>query len=207
MRPRRWFLFDLGNVLIRLAYERMIAAVCDSSDVGRDELLELMEKPGGYRDLERGAITFHEFYDYVREATGYSGSLREFEATWSDFFDGPVEGIEGLLERVRLEYRVAYISNSNEVHAALIPRTFAALFRENEPFFFSHEFYCAKPDPQFFQAVMEMLGAAAEECVVLDDLIENVVAARSLGIAAVQFTTVPAVTEELERAGLLTPRS
>jgi hypothetical protein len=61
MKPT-WFLFDLGNTLIRLAYERVLARICGESTIGRDALVELLEEPGGYRDLERGAVTFWEFY-------------------------------------------------------------------------------------------------------------------------------------------------
>ena len=43
----QWFLFDLGNVVIKLAYERVIAAICGDSAVDRDELLAIFESPGG----------------------------------------------------------------------------------------------------------------------------------------------------------------
>ena len=37
-------------------------------------------------------------------------------------------GIEDLLDRVRARYRVAFLSNSNETHAEVIPTLFAGLF-------------------------------------------------------------------------------
>lgn len=63
-----WFLFDLGNTLIKLAYERVLENLCRDASVSRDELVELLESPGGYRDMERGAITFADFYE--SSATG-----------------------------------------------------------------------------------------------------------------------------------------
>ena len=50
-----WFIFDLGNVLVKLAYERVLERICADTECSRDELVQLMEEPGGYRDLERGA--------------------------------------------------------------------------------------------------------------------------------------------------------
>ena len=41
-----WFLFDLGNTVIKLAYERVMENICKSSSTTRDELLELFEAPG-----------------------------------------------------------------------------------------------------------------------------------------------------------------
>ena len=51
----RWFIFDLGNVVVQLDYERVIANLCSDSNLTRDGLIALLEMPGGYRDLERGA--------------------------------------------------------------------------------------------------------------------------------------------------------
>ena len=191
-----WFLFDLGNTLIRLAYERVLTGICRDASLSRDELLELLEEPGGYRDMERGAITFREFYEFISDKAGYRRSIHDFRRVWSDFFDGTVPGAETLLERVREKYRVAFLSNSNEVHAELIPRQFATLFRRDDRFIFSHRFRVAKPDPDMFRRALEVLGALPQNVVFIDDLIENVLAARSEGIRSFQFVE----PEQLKRA-------
>ena len=57
-----WFLFDLGNTLIKLAYERVLENICRESTVQRDDLIDILEAPGSYRDMERGAVTFWEMW-------------------------------------------------------------------------------------------------------------------------------------------------
>ena len=198
-----WFLFDLGNTLIKLAYERVLENICREGTVTRDELVEVLEAPGGYRDLERGAVSFWEFYEHVANEAGYRGSVRDFHALWSDFFDGPLVGVEELLQRVRTRYRVAFLSNSNEVHAELIPRKFSALFQKDDRFVFSHRFRVAKPDPEMFRRALEVIGALPQHVVFIDDLIENVLAARTIGIRSFQFTTVDGLVRELEVEQLL----
>ncbi|HEX2060815.1 MAG TPA: HAD family phosphatase [Thermoanaerobaculia bacterium] len=198
-----WFLFDLGNTLIKLAYERVLENICRDAPVTRDELIEILEAPGGYRDMERGAVTFWEFYEFLCDKSGYRGSIRDFHGVWSDFFDGTIPGVEELLERIRAKYRVAFLSNSNEVHAELIPKTFATLFRKDDRFVFSHRFKVAKPDPEIFRRALEVIGALPQHVVFIDDLIENVVAARSIGITAFQFIDTPTLERELVANGLL----
>jgi HAD superfamily hydrolase (TIGR01509 family) len=198
-----WFLFDLGNTLIKLAYERVLENVCRESSIHRDELVELFEAPGAYRDLERGAVSFKEFYDFLVDRTGYRGSPRDFRALWSDFFDGPIPGAEDLLDQVRKKYRVAFLSNSNEVHAELIPRQFASLFRRDDRFVFSYRFKVAKPDPEMFRRALEVIGAMPQHVVFVDDLIENVLAARSVGLRSFQFVDTESLIQELVREGLL----
>jgi glucose-1-phosphatase len=202
-----WFIFDIGNVLIKLAYERVLNAICADADIERDELVDLLERAGGYRDMERGFVTFWEFYEFIEDKAGYRGSAQQFRTLWSDFFDGPVDGIENVLERVRARYRVAFLSNSNEVHAEVIPRQFSTLFEKEDRFVFSHRFKVAKPDPVIFHRALEVIGALPRHTVFVDDLIENVLAARAVGIQAYQFQDSWTLLAELERDGLLEPRA
>ncbi|HVS32342.1 MAG TPA: HAD family phosphatase [Thermoanaerobaculia bacterium] len=198
-----WFLFDLGNTIIKLAYERVLENVCREATSTRDELLQILEQPGGYRDMERGTVTFWDFYESVCEKAGYRGSIRDFHETWSDFFEGPIAGIEHVLERVREKYRIAFLSNSNEVHAEVIPRKYAALFRPTDKFLFSYRFGVAKPDPEIYRAALQAIEATAGDTVFVDDLIENVIAARRVGIRSYQFTGSADLVRLLEGEGLL----
>jgi glucose-1-phosphatase len=198
-----WFLFDLGNTVIKLAYERVLENLCRDCRMSRDGLVALLETSGGYRDLERGAITFAEFHEFLSDRAGYRGSLRDLRAVWSDFFDGTIPGVEELLDRVRARYRVAFLSNSNEVHAEVIPWRFAPLFRRDDRFVFSHRFRVAKPDPEMFRRALEVIGASASQVVFIDDLHENVQAARTIGIQSFQFVDCKQLTSELVAEGLL----
>ena len=198
-----WFLFDLGNTVIKLAYERVLENICRASSVRRDELVHILEEPGGYRDMERGAITFWDFYEFLCVNAGYRDSIRDFHAIWSDFFDGTMPGIEDVLERVRARYRVAFLSNSNEVHAEVIPRRFATLFQKDDLFIFSHRFRTAKPDPEMFYRALEVVGALPQQVAFIDDLNENVNAARNLGMHSFQYHDSLTLIADLEREGLL----
>src|ERR1041385_2378474 len=195
--------FDLGNTVIKLAYERVLTNICRSATVKRDELVRILEEPGGYRDMERGAITFWDFYEFLCANAGYRDSIRDFFNIWADFFDGTMPGIEDVLERVRARYKVAFLSNSNEVHAEVIPRMFAGLFEKGDLFIFSHRFRTAKPDPEMFNRALEVVNAQPNEVAFIDDLMENVNAARHLGMYAFQFTDSLTLVSELEREGLL----
>lgn len=198
-----WFLFDLGNTVIKLDYERVIENVCKRSAVKREELLEIFEDAGGYRDMERGAVSFAAFHQFLSERAGYRGDLHEFRETWSDFFQGTVPGIEDVLDRVRAKYRIAFLSNSNEVHAELIPRRFSALFEPDDRFLFSHRFKVAKPDPEMFHRALGVLGIQPPQAALVDDLAENVASARELGMRAFQFEDCGTLLQQLTAAGLL----
>lgn len=203
MTDVNWFLFDLGNTVIKLGYERVMANICRDSNVDRDQLLEIFEEAGGYRDMERGAITFWDFYEFMSSRAGYRGDIHRFREIWSDFFDGTIPGIEEVLQRVRARYRVAFLSNSNEVHAEVIPRKFAGLFQKDDRFIFSYRFRVAKPDPEMFHRALEVVGALPAQTVLVDDLIENVIGARAIGMRAYQFRDSATLLRDLTADGLL----
>lgn len=199
----KWFLFDLGNTVITLGYQRVLTNIAHDTKLSPEQVAEILERPGGYRDLERGSKNFYEFYEFACDAAGYGGSIRDFHELWSDFFDGTVPGIEDVLTRIRQRYRVAFLSNSNEVHAEVIPKKFPALFRKDDPLIFSHKYRCAKPDPQLFHHALQLIRVAPEETALVDDLAENVEAARALGMQAFRFVDSKTLVQELEGEGLL----
>jgi epoxide hydrolase-like predicted phosphatase len=57
----------------------------------------------------------------------------------------------------------------------------------------------AKPDRRIYQITMERLGMDPGEIVFVDDLIENVEAARQLGINAVHFQNNAQAITEVQR--------
>lgn len=198
-----WFVFDLGNVLIDLAFDRVVSNICRDADLPASALVELLEGPGGYRDLERGAVSFAGLHALLSERAGYRASIDQFRDLWADFFEGITPGMEDVLRRVRLQYRVAFLSNSNEVHAEVIPRMYPSLFREGDVMIFSHEHSCAKPDPEMFRRALEILDAQGPDCLYVDDIAVNVESARESGMIAFHFRGAHALAEELERGGYL----
>ena len=59
-----------------------------------------------------------------------------------------------------------------------------------------------KPQPEIYHLLLERLGMAPEETVFLDDKIENIEAARQLGIHGLQFSTVDQLRKDLVASGL-----
>lgn len=54
---------------------------------------------------------------------------------------------------------------------------------------FSYEVHQIKPEPEIYHSLLERYGLVAEECVFLDDRVENVDGAIAQGIHGIHFTT------------------
>ncbi len=60
-----------------------------------------------------------------------------------------------------------------------------------------------KPDPRFYNILLERYGLKASECIFLDDNQDNVDAANALGITALRFTTAEEIKPQLVELGVL----
>jgi putative hydrolase of the HAD superfamily len=66
----------------------------------------------------------------------------------------------------------------------------------------SYQLLIAKPDPAIYHLILARLGTQPEETLFLDDRLENIIAARDLGIQAIQFSNADTLRQELIAAGL-----
>jgi putative hydrolase of the HAD superfamily len=99
-------------------------------------------------------------------------------------------------------FRIGILSNMGEDLLKYMRQEFGWLGR-----FDHHTWSCelniAKPDPAIYLHTCKKLGVTPEQSLFIDDKPENIAAAESVGMAAIQFSTVAALREELERRGLL----
>jgi HAD superfamily hydrolase (TIGR01509 family) len=77
------------------------------------------------------------------------------------------------------------------------------VFEPDDRLIFSHRFHCAKPDPELFRRALEVIGALPVQTVFVDDLLENVLAARAAGMTAFQFRDAFQLEKDLKAAELL----
>lgn len=97
--------------------------------------------------------------------------------------------------------RIALLSNIDERLAKLI-RDFG-LYEPFSPCLLSCEIGLKKPDPKVFEILLTQLNLLAREVVFIDDHLENIEAARNLGIDAILFESYQQLRKELFKRDLL----
>jgi putative hydrolase of the HAD superfamily len=97
--------------------------------------------------------------------------------------------------------KTAILSNMGDSVMERILEIFAWV-EEFDVLVWSFQHRMIKPDAAIYQLALNKLGAAPEETLFLDDKLENIEAARQLGIHGVQFSTVEQLREDLVSSGL-----
>ena len=90
----------------------------------------------------------------------------------------------------------AILSNMGDNVLANIEREFAWIHRF-DVLVWSFQLHMAKPDPAIYLHTLKELGVEPAEMLFLDDKIENIEAARALGIQAILFSTVVRLRSDL----------
>jgi HAD superfamily hydrolase (TIGR01509 family) len=116
-------------------------------------------------------------------------SENEFRNAMVSIVGEPVEGMEEIVRRVGASVSLGLLSNTNPVHFEYCLRTLRVL-RHIPSHFLSYQLRAFKPEPEIFARVLGKISLPPGEILYIDDLAENVEAARAAGIIGHQFIGV-----------------
>jgi len=193
-------LFDLGGVMIELAgVERMLEW---SPTLGTtDELWRRWLSSPAVRDYETGRTDRVTFADAIVGEFGLPVDAETFlgEFAWWPRALHPDAG--ALLAALAPRYRLASLSNTNELHWHRFARDWdlPAMFHHNFPSFMVGKL---KPDAEYFEHALDALGIAADRALFVDDNRINVEAARAVGLHARQVPRFEALAPTLAELGI-----
>ena len=102
-----------------------------------------------------------------------------------------------LIQDLRKNNRVVCGTNTFQIH-------YRVHFKKGDYRFFdevyaSHLIGMAKPDPLFYQYILDKEKSTKEKAVFIDDTWKNIVAARKMGIRSIHFVDANLLKEELEK--------
>jgi putative hydrolase of the HAD superfamily len=188
--------FDLGKVLLDFDYTGAARKIAARSRKSLEEVQALIEQSRFIVDYEAGRLTRREFYERVREATGFGGTLREFGGYFADIFTEIPPMIE-LHARIRQRGIPTYIfSNTNDLAIEHVRHNFP-FFANFDGYIFSYEIKALKPDTKIYEALEKLSGRHGADIIYLDDRADNVA-----GGAARGWRTILHETPEKTRAAM-----
>lgn len=110
-------------------------------------------------------------------------------------------GTRRLIERLKVNYKVALLSNNNAEGFVPFDRKFRLSHLFDEVIVSGRE-GVKKPDPRIFDITLKRLRVKASDLYFLDDTPENAEAAKKLGIRGIVFKDAKQAEEALKAAGL-----
>jgi putative hydrolase of the HAD superfamily len=197
----RTLLFDLGDVLVKLDFDRAYRAAAKLRAGSPEEVRRLLHEADLAGPYERGEIDSTEFHRRCDSLLGLGLDFEAFSGLWGDMFAQDELVSPSFVEALGRNYRLAILSNTNPLHHAwLLPRyPVLDLFSQA---ILSFEVGAMKPSATIYDAALKATGSRAEECFFTDDREENIEGARALGIRAERFTGQAALEDTLDALGV-----
>lgn len=193
----RNIVFDIGNVLTDYRWKEFL------QDKGFDEaMVERIARASvlnpAWNEIDRGVWSEEEILQaFVKADPEIEEEIRRAFADIRGLVtprDYAIPWVSELKERGFSVYYLSNFSHKAQVECAealtFIPYTDGGILSYREKLI--------KPDPAIYKLLLDRFGLKAEECVFLDDVLQNVEAARECGFYGIRFETKKQAEAELK---------
>ena len=198
-------IFDLGKVMVDFEYAQAGATLAAHSDISAEEIRRLIDHTPLLGRYETGSISTQEFFDEVRAATTFRGTLDDFGRAFADVFKVIESNVELNRTLRRKGIPTFVLSNTNELHLGHIRKRFP-FFTEFDGYILSYEVRAMKPDAKIYDAAEQLTGKRGAEILFLDDRTDNIAAAVARDWQVIQHETPEKTRAAFQRLGLISCR-
>jgi putative hydrolase of the HAD superfamily len=195
----RAVVFDIGGVLEYADDESWLTSWSADLNLTPDELSARLGRVDPHGQITIGEWTEAQYVQRYRDVLGFPEEDTErFVETMWDWYCGELD--QQMFEfaaNLRPAYRTAILSNSAD-GARREEQARYGFEQLVDEIVYSHEVGLAKPDSRIYDLTCRRLGVQPEEVAFLDDVPENVEAARAVGWHALLHEDTPASIATLE---------
>ena len=204
MKPIRQLLFDMDDVLCAYHVDIRIAALAEITGRAADSIRASIWETDFLEQSDRGAYSAQAYLEEFGRRLDYPLSRAEWVAARKAAMP-PFHDVLGLVGRVKKRLPVALLTNNDHLLGETLDEIFPDLIPLfGDAIFVSARIGAAKPDAACFMHCCTALKVAATETFFTDDLVENVLGAKSAGLMAHHFDGYQGLVQALEAHGVRT---
>jgi epoxide hydrolase-like predicted phosphatase len=202
MNSSKVIVFDLGKVLVDFDYSIAARKVAARSTKSLLNLVYLLSSSSLIVQYECGQVTRREFFEQIRDAVGFQGTLEEFGGYFADIFAEIPQMITLQAELRRRGFKTYIFSNTNDLAIEHVERNFP-FFKNFDGYIYSCEVGTMKPDAKIYEAMEKLCGRTGANIIYLDDRSENVEAGLARGWRAILHEKPEKSRAALKNIGLV----
>jgi FMN phosphatase YigB (HAD superfamily) len=210
MKSIKNIIFDYGNVIFHIDFNKVAQAWKDLGITNADEFYGHRQQDDVFNALERGQISPEAFADRIRELTGKPELTNEqINHAWNQIFIGIPKGNHELLLQLKDKYRTFLLSNINAIHYDYVHDYLKREYGMNdnsglfEKTYYSHLVGKRKPDAEIFEQVLQENNLAPAETLFIDDSPQHLETAKKLGLQTYLITAPDNIQKYFKTNGLL----
>lgn len=187
-------IFDLGGVILDISYDKTIQAFKNLGIQDFEQLYTQATQTGFFDDFETGKMSSSKFIAALQHKIANDITSNDIIHAWNAMLLNWDIHRLNLLVELRKHHRVFLLSNTNSIHQSSFMLSLkeqtglATLMNHFDKIYMSHEIGLRKPNVEIFEYVLNDQQINAEETLFLDDSIQHIEGARTIGITAHHIT-------------------
>lgn len=191
--------FDLGSVLIRVNKAKALQRLASVTKTPLSEIQRDFEtKQPLFESFNKGLLDRQSFYKQLNN--GYNLSFETFYDIYTSIFSLD-DSVYEIARHLSAQFRLSIISNTDELHFERIQNDYPELQMFESPIT-SFEAHALKPDDRIYFYALHHLHTRAERSLLIDDMQENIQAAREIGMHGIHFTSAAQLEHDLNQLEL-----
>jgi 2-haloacid dehalogenase len=196
-------IFDVGKVLIQWDVRPFFIKHFDNQEAVENFLKEV-DFFNWNLELDRG-LSFQEgVQNQSTKFPKYAPIFEAFNHRWSETVPGPIVGTVDILNQLKTKNIPLYaITNFSHEKWPVACEMFPYLGNSFIDTVVSGEMKMIKPNPAIYQLLLDRNKLKAEDCIFIDDTLDNVQAAIALGIDGLLFTSPEQFAKDLKERDVL----
>jgi HAD superfamily hydrolase (TIGR01509 family) len=183
------FIFDLGGVIIDLEERDSYDSLSKIVGLSLSEIQSMVSQSVIFNQHQKGLISNDVFRKGINDLFQCNLSDHQIDIAWNAMLKKiPIERLD-LLLALRKNYKVLVLSNTNSIHIRRFNEILMSVSGKKsldyfaDYVFFSHELNMRKPDMEIYEEVLKRSNSEASESIFMDDKLENLKSAASIGIS------------------------
>ncbi|GIX42736.1 MAG: haloacid dehalogenase [Leptospiraceae bacterium] len=183
-------IFDLGKVLLDFDFNPFYNWIENHTPYSKKDVLNFLKQNHLIKNYELGYISTKEFFTILKDYLRTSYSIEHLQNLWNRIFS-IIDKNYFLLQELyynkqKYNLKLALLSNTNESHKIFIEKHFV-IFSYFDYKIFSFEIHLEKPEPEIYQYTLDLLNTKPENTIFIDDKLENIEGAKSIGIHSIHY--------------------
>ncbi|HUT22056.1 MAG TPA: HAD-IA family hydrolase [Candidatus Bipolaricaulota bacterium] len=196
----KWILFDQANVLTHHVFTTKPLYCADNQCFPAKDLEKIYYSPE-FSAFELGKLDSTALIDSFLKQHKICLTVQGYKKIYRESIE-PIFGMKEIIEKLKQNFRLATLINEG---AEWAEHKFEAMGYKHffERNIISGDLGMVKPDERIYKKALEIINAAPDECLFIDDLEKNCRGAENVGIKAIMFISPEQLTRELEKLSVI----
>lgn len=192
-------IFDIGDVLMRFTWNDYVTELFKGDTTRINAVNEAINKTGLWIELDKNIMTEEETISRMLAYDPASSADVKLALDNARLCFNRLDYSVPWVKELKVQgYNVYFLSNYSKFNIKAAPEVLDFI-QYMDGGVFSCDVQLIKPDPAIYQYLWNKYQLTPNECIFIDDRIENVEAAISLGMQAIHFTGYPETKEALDK--------